>query len=161
MKNFGFKHVIRGKYQTLCCKSFLLKNSLLPQKLVFFLKESIGETFGLLVMGGDYSYIAVKKTNKRLEIFQSVCQNARDKTLENTIESASLNINIFYIRVVVNQDAIYNFEYSTSGYDFNKLRKSFNAKQGKWIGAKVGLFCIRKVKTNDSEYADIDWFRIE
>ena len=35
------------------------------------------------------------------------------------------------------------------------------AKPGRWGGAKVGLFCTRTVKTNDSGFADIDWFRIE
>lgn len=31
---------------------------------------------------------------------------------------------------------------------------------GRWIGAKVGLFATRPDKTNDSGFADVDWFRI-
>ncbi|MBC7652059.1 MAG: hypothetical protein H7101_09955, partial [Deinococcales bacterium] len=32
---------------------------------------------------------------------------------------------------------------------------------GKWIGAKVGVFCTRQTQTNDSGFADFDWFRVE
>ncbi|MBS1661021.1 MAG: hypothetical protein JST68_08225 [Bacteroidetes bacterium] len=35
------------------------------------------------------------------------------------------------------------------------------AEPGKWIGAKVGLFCTRSSPTNDSGHAEVDWFRIE
>ncbi len=34
-------------------------------------------------------------------------------------------------------------------------------KEGKWIGAKVGMFCTRPVHNNDGGRAEIDWFRVE
>jgi len=37
----------------------------------------------------------------------------------------------------------------------------FIAAAGRWIGAKVGIFCKRKDQTNDAGYVDFDWFRIE
>jgi len=36
----------------------------------------------------------------------------------------------------------------------------FAARKGKWIGAKVGIFAIRKGKTNENGYADFDWFKV-
>jgi hypothetical protein len=41
------------------------------------------------------------------------------------------------------------------------LDNSFSAQPGQWIGAKVGLFCVRLGKINDAGFADVDWFRIE
>ena len=38
--------------------------------------------------------------------------------------------------------------------------KAFTAQVGKWIGAKVGLFCTRPWKSNDSGWLETDWFRI-
>lgn len=35
------------------------------------------------------------------------------------------------------------------------------AREGRWIGAKVGLFFTRPGKFNDAGTADIDWFRFE
>ena len=53
------------------------------------------------------------------------------------------------------------FSYSTDGTNFKQIGDSFAAKKGKWIGAKVGIFAVRKGKTYESGYADFDWFRIE
>lgn len=35
----------------------------------------------------------------------------------------------------------------------------FTARQGKWIGAKVGVFCVAPNEGNRG-WADVDWFRI-
>ena len=54
-----------------------------------------------------------------------------------------------------------DFSYSLDGKKFQKLGKPFQAKEGQWIGAKVGMFCTRPaLVTNDGGWADVDWFRI-
>ena len=35
------------------------------------------------------------------------------------------------------------------------------AREGKWIGAKMGFFCTRQNVINDGGWLDIDWFRVE
>ena len=52
------------------------------------------------------------------------------------------------------------FYYSLDGKKFTPIGKAFTAKEGKWIGAKVGLFCTRTWESNDSGWLDVDWFRI-
>ncbi|HEY6956476.1 MAG TPA: hypothetical protein VI385_14600, partial [Flavisolibacter sp.] len=39
--------------------------------------------------------------------------------------------------------------------------EEFTAVVGRWIGAKVGIFCTRQTQINDSGWADFDWFRVE
>ena len=34
-------------------------------------------------------------------------------------------------------------------------------RQGKWVGAKVGLFATGTGKSREYGYADFDWFRVE
>jgi hypothetical protein len=60
----------------------------------------------------------------------------------------------------VTEGAKCQFSYSIDGTDFIKVNDVFEAEQGKWIGAKVGLFCVRTEQTNDSGYSDFDYFRV-
>jgi hypothetical protein len=64
-----------------------------------------------------------------------------------------------YLRVVVKKNGECAFSHSVDGSRFTSTGKSFKALPGKWIGAKVGLFCAGTETTNDAGYADIDWFR--
>ena len=56
--------------------------------------------------------------------------------------------------------AICSFSYSLDGKSFSPIGETFTAREGLWIGAKVGLYCTRPKVSNDSGYADIDWFRV-
>ncbi len=53
------------------------------------------------------------------------------------------------------------FSYSLDGKTFSTAGEEFTAEVGKWIGAKVGLFCTRESVTNDAGWADFDWFKVE
>ena len=65
------------------------------------------------------------------------------------------------MRVAVTKGGVCVFSYSEDGSNFKTIGDKLIAKPGRWVGAKTGLFCTRTVKTNDSGYADIDWFRVE
>ena len=52
------------------------------------------------------------------------------------------------------------FSYSLDGNTFTDAGTEFQAEVGRWIGAKMGIFCSRTTQTNDSGYADFDWFRV-
>jgi hypothetical protein len=66
-----------------------------------------------------------------------------------------------YLRVQVSKGAKCNFSYSEDGEHFTSAGEAFSAVPGRWIGAKMGLFCTRTTVTNDAGFADVDWFRIE
>ena len=53
------------------------------------------------------------------------------------------------------------FSYSMDGMTYRSLGIPFRVKEGRWIGAKKGLFCTRpSIQTNDGGWTDVDWFRI-
>jgi hypothetical protein len=52
------------------------------------------------------------------------------------------------------------FSYSLNGKNFTDCPASFQARQGKWIGAKVGLFSVHPA-TTDCGWIDIDSFIID
>jgi beta-xylosidase len=120
-----------------------------------------GEKAGLVVMGLDYASIAVKSTKDGSALVYSMCKSAPDNLPESETIAGVLKDSIIYFRVNVRKGGLCNFSYSVDGKEFAGVGESFSAKPGKWVGAKVGLFCTRPIQTNDSGYADFDWFRIE
>jgi len=67
----------------------------------------------------------------------------------------------FWLRVRVQEDAVCNFSFSTDRKTFALIGQPFNARQGRWIGAKVGIFAVGKGAASEMGYADYEWFRVE
>jgi beta-xylosidase len=126
-----------------------------------FSANSPGEKTGLIIMGLDYSYIAVTKSDDGYRIVQAVCRNADRKTQETIVEETPVEGNTFYLRVKMEKQALCRFSYSTDGKKFVHLGENFTARQGKWIGAKAGLFAVHQDTPGNLGYADFDWFRID
>ena len=67
-----------------------------------------------------------------------------------------------YLRMEMDKAHTCRFYISENGKAYRSVGEPFQASEGLWIGAKVGLFCTRDhVKINDSGYLDIDWFTIQ
>ncbi len=120
-----------------------------------------GESIGFVVMGLDYSMIKVKQINGELYISQVVCKEADKKGLEKEGKAVKLGNNNLYVRVKVREGAICNFYYSTDGEKFHAIGEEFIAREGKWIGAKLGFTALREGTINDAGSLKIDWFRFE
>ncbi len=119
------------------------------------------EQFGFVVMGLSYAYISVIKKGDSVYLNYTTCKDADKGNSEVVEEITSISSSDIYFRIKIKKGASCLFSSSKDGNTFIDLPKTFVAQPGKWIGAKLGLFCTRKVKTNDSGFADVDWFRIE
>ena len=119
------------------------------------------EKVGLTIYGLSYSYLAVKSKKDGLYLVHSVCKSADKGKVENEKQLIKLDGKEVYLRVKVSKGAKCEFSYSKDGSTFTTIDDVFEATPGKWIGAKVGLFALRDQQTNDSGYADFDWFRVE
>lgn len=120
-----------------------------------------GKTAGLLVMGLDHQSIVI--TNKpdgfylQLRRAEKADKDGEEKILFET----KLKSNEVYLKVNVNEpNGLCQFSYSENGKNFIKAGDLFQAKPGKWIGAKIGLYSISTSKAPRGGYADFDWFRI-
>jgi beta-xylosidase len=120
-----------------------------------------GEKAGVIIMGADYAYLSVSQENGKTYLSQTICTGADKKSSEKEGEPYPLKEKTIYIRIQVADNAICTFSYSINGNDFLQVGEVFTARPGRWIGAKAGLFCISRRKTNDAGSADIDWFRID
>ncbi|HEY0765131.1 MAG TPA: glycoside hydrolase 43 family protein [Pyrinomonadaceae bacterium] len=119
-----------------------------------------GERSGLLMMGRDYSYLAVTRDTRGLRLVRVVCLDASKGGDEKETGAVALKINQIYLRVAVSGDALCEFSYSLDGKKFEALGDAFTAQPGMWIGAKVGLFAIAQTSKMQYGYADYDWFRV-
>lgn len=120
-----------------------------------------GEKFGIVVMGLDYASLSLTANKKDLILQYNTCTKADKGNVEqqNTIDTLS-STNYIYFQIRINKGAVCEFSYSNGSNNFKNIPGTFTAKPGKWIGAKIGFFCTRDFTTNDSGYADIDWFRV-
>ena len=132
-----------------------------------------GQLSGLIIMGWDYSWIGVEKQGEKFLLKQAVCKDAEQGNLEQVSTLAVLEpsrkfeAGLFpnyereiYIRVHVDKGAYCRFSYSLDGKKFTEAGTLFKARQGKWIGAKVGMFSVTP-HGKERGWVDVDWFRLE
>jgi beta-xylosidase len=119
-----------------------------------------GEEIGMVVMGIDYGSIALVKNQSGLEIRTLYCKQADKAGKEEITGSYPIESSLIYFKVQVTKGAVCNFSYSTDGETFKSVGQPFKAREGRWIGAKVGFYALRNGVINDAGSADIDWFRI-
>ncbi len=129
-------------------------------KIQFYPKFK-NERIGLVLFGSAYAYISAEKGDDGIYI---ICRENLDadkgkKETENAIFPAKGNE--IYLQLKMEKDGVCHFGFSDNGERFTTIVKSFTAKPGRWVGAKLGLFCLRNNSTNDAGYADIDYLRIE
>lgn len=119
-----------------------------------------GDRAGLIIMGMNYACIAATATDQGIQLDYITCIHADEGQKEQISHLITSVDSTFYFRVRVNDRAQCRFGYSLNGKDFVDVDSVFTAVQGKWIGAKVGLFCTSTMQTNDAGYVDVDWFRV-
>ncbi|GAA4353215.1 glycoside hydrolase 43 family protein [Hymenobacter saemangeumensis] len=121
-----------------------------------------GEKTGLIMMGLDYAYLGLSSQGGKLLLAPTTCTSADKGSAEASGGSVEIPAKQpIYLRVSVKEGAKCQFSYSLDGQTFQPIGSEFQAREGKWIGAKMGLFCLRAGKTNDAGNVDVDWFRVE
>ncbi|HEV8512701.1 MAG TPA: glycoside hydrolase, partial [Cyclobacteriaceae bacterium] len=93
-------------------------------------------------------------------IVYSVCEDAMKGGVENELVISKVTDKTIYLRVTVSKNAKCVFSYSLDGKKYEGIKSEFQARPGRWVGAKMGLFATRTSTINDAGYADFDWFRI-
>jgi beta-xylosidase len=128
---------------------------------VTFTPRATGEKTGLILMGLDYAYLSIKKASSGLVLTQRICKNAADNGVEKETAAIEVTGSTFFLRVKVSKGARADFSYSSDGTTFRPIGEPFQAREGRWIGAKIGIFAVADSRNGETGYADYDWFRME
>ena len=140
-------------------------------KLRFTSKDD-NQMGGLIVMGHDYFALMLKRVKNEFLLQLVTCKSADKGTPEQVKTIATLKPTEkdkidyqpaihedIYLRVNV-ADGECNFAYSLNGKKYTAVEGNFKIKEGKWIGAKVGLAAIEPAGKTNRGWIDADWFRV-
>ena len=132
-----------------------------------------GQLSGMIVMGWDYTWLGIEKQGENFVLKQGICKDAEHGSPEQVLMLAQLppsrkfDAGIYpnyereiYIRLRVGKGALCRFSYSLDGKRFVEIGSVFKARQGKWIGAKMGMFSVTPYG-EERGWVDIDWFHVE
>lgn len=127
---------------------------------------------GIIVMGMDYSALVVNRIGNSFHLQHITCNDA-DKSGRETTEdlavlepterdtipySPALYVDL-YLQMKISNGTC-QFAYSIDGRYFNNVGLLFKMREGKWIGAKIGLVSESKDRSISRGWLDVDWFRI-
>lgn len=128
---------------------------------------------GLVLFGYDYGYIGVEKRGDTFRLVQGECIDSDKGSAEQvadlgidiptTLYTAGLYPNLcadIWLRAKVAKGGIATWQYSLDGKKFHTVGTPFKARQGKWVGAKAGLFST-VTPGNERAWLDADQFDIE
>lgn len=152
------------------CRNYWIVPNILTQKFPAerftattkfrFTPLSMGDRAGLIVLGMSYAYLSLIKGAGGICLEYTTCNNASEGAPEKAMLVDEAPDSTVYMRVSVSPGGVCRFSYSYNGQTFTDVGGEFAAKPGRWVGAKLGIFCTGKVKSHDSGFADFDWFRV-
>lgn len=174
MRLYIYRQDIKNLWEApnLLLQKFMAESFTATAKIKFSSKGQ-DERVGLIVMGRDYSYLSLLRKENGFLLEQSICKEAEQQTPETQQTLAELQadreveggnipsvVKEIYLQVKVEKGGLCTFSYSFDGKHFIKAGTPFQAREGKWIGAKLGFFATCPNLKGGEGWVDIDWFRI-
>ncbi|SMF17776.1 Beta-xylosidase [Alteromonadaceae bacterium Bs31] len=127
--------------------------------------DSAGElSAGLTMFGEDYSWIGfsnIPETDE-VEIVVGVCHGARKGCTENIRPQKILKTRQVTLRMIVTEGGATVLSFLDDNGRFHSVGELFQARPGRWIGAKVGLF-VRSENAEDvkaENFVDVREFNL-
>jgi beta-xylosidase len=122
--------------------------------------EASAMTAGLLMYGEDYAWIGVRQAaDGTLELGTAGCRDARQGCVEEFHPEVTLSERRVSLRMTVAAGGGTAFSYRTRDGRFRAIGELFQARPGRWVGAKVGLFARGESAAAAAGHIDVDGFR--
>jgi beta-xylosidase len=138
-----------GKVANLLLQKFPAR-TFSAETLIDCASTAVGEEAGLVVVGGAYASIAVRRGDRSRQI---VFRNNGADTVVKEVAVTTVRF-----RVAVGEVGLCQFSFAINGGGWTHIPERFQAQPGIWIGAKVGLYAINS-GTDQAGHADFDYFR--
>lgn len=115
-----------------------------------------GQQSGFIIMGRDYARLAFEFSDGEFVIKYVTCNDADKGKAERTETLAKVKARKYNagakdcyacnvdFRISCAKGAVCSLSYSVDGGPFMSVANAFQAREGKWIGAKYGVFSIAK-----------------
>jgi beta-xylosidase len=129
--------------------------------LLKFYPKLNGDRAGMIIMGEDYAFIEIIQSEGKNYITYNTASDAMTNHKMSQIERHEVSSSEVYFRIDVSKGGMCQFYFSENGVSYTETGKPFTARAGRWIGAKIGIYALKSISTNNSGYADFDWFRVK
>jgi beta-xylosidase len=117
---------------------------------------------GLMIMGMSYAYVALeRKLNNELQLIHVICKDAEHGGTETIHSAQTVRDEAMFLRIAVAEEALCSFQFSSNGEKYQDIGASFQALPGKWVGAKVGVFASCSEISENTGFADFEFFSID
>ena len=121
------------------------------ETLLEFAPQQIDEEAGLIVTGESFATLALEKKDGSNQLVMRI--NGVQKFVQDKMPNA------VKLRVAVKDGGLCTFSFATRDDDFVTIPQTFPARKGVWIGAKLGLYSLKRFKYTPAGHVDIDYFR--
>ncbi|MGH7952700.1 MAG: glycoside hydrolase family 43 protein [Limisphaerales bacterium] len=119
------------------------------ETLLEFSPKQTNEEAGLIVTGESFATLALERKNSSNQIVLRI--NGVEKFAQDNVP------NFIKLRVTVQDDGLCIFSFGTDE-NFATIPQTFAARKGVWIGAKLGLYGLKRLNAS-AGYVDVDYFR--
>jgi beta-xylosidase len=124
-----------------------------------------GERAGLVMMGGEYAFLAVQKSGDRIDIVYGISQEENGKKTEETVtvakdlDEASVSSVTFSLTLMAGPRVNMYFQLGNGAKTEVAQAASFLPSDHTWVGAKLGLFAVGEAASGG--YADFDYIHVK
>lgn len=129
---------------------------------------------GMIIMGWDYARLGLAKKSDKFVLQLAKCTDAEKGGAEDVTDIATISPTRVYdagllpnmecdlwLRAVVKKEGVCTFAYSTDGRRYQAIPGAWQARAGKWIGAKIGFYSITPADVSDRGWIDIIDFQVD
>ena len=120
------------------------------ETLLDFAAAQPGEEAGLIIAGESSAALAFEKTDAGAQLI------LRIDGVKKIIRASMPDV--IQLRVAVEEGGCCSFSFITVDGPVS-VAETFQAKKGVWIGAKIGVFSLKRRKEQAVGHADFDYFR--
>lgn len=122
----------------------------------------VGDRAGLVLFGLDYAWIGVERDGDGWSVVHATVIGADTATTERRTIVARMSGAALHLRATLDSSATVRFAYSVDGSTFVQLPAPFTAREGKWVGAKIGVFASSGAdSTPAASEARFNFFRVK
>ena len=121
-------------------------------------------TAGLLILGGDYAFLAIHKEDSKLQLnyveSNEVDNVYSEKTFITPPSFKSISQLVSIYLSLTFKDGICSFSYSLDNDNYKEITFKFTPNDHQWVGAKIGLFSISMDTMETKGYTDFSYFDV-
>ena len=120
-----------------------------------------GAASGLAVLGRDTAAVAVVRSPSGWEVEHTVGRGVDEGGRDEVVARRAARSGRLYVRIEVLPGARLRFSTGGDGAAFVPIGEEIAAREGVWVGARIGLFTAPVEQPRRSDFTDVEWIRFE